>query len=134
MPLNDYKEDTKKQEKGSPCYIDVSGAYVNVQRAHTPIYNKQIEAIKLELYGFDHGDIDHNEVIANWLAEYGVTGWGGLLHEGEELKFNKRNARLVFKNEAYYLSLNQKLANHAINYSNYLYDLIEEDIENIKKS
>ena len=133
MRLDLFKESKDKQESGSPCYLD--DGYFNVLRLHTPEYNKQIEDIKKLEYGFAPKDIDTNLVIATWLAEYGVTGWDGVLDEDDnELRFTRKNARKVFLNPAYYLSLNALLIQHASDYANYLFDDVNEDIESVKKS
>ena len=134
MNLSDYKESKVKQEKGSPCYIGDGGSYFNVKRIHTPEYNKEIEDIKIELYGFDYKDLDNNVILANWLSQYGVTGWSGIDGENSDLRYNKPNARKIFLNPEYFLSLNALLIQHASNYNNYLHDLTEKDIEQAKKS
>ena len=133
MNLADYKESQEKQEKGSPCYLG-DGSF-DVKRIHTPEYNKQIEEIKLELYGFAPKEIDNNLILAHWLCEHGVTGWDGVFgDEDEELDYSKPNARKVFLNPSMFLSLNALLISHSSDYANYLYDLVEKDIEAVKKN
>ena len=128
-----YKEDREKQEGGSPCYY--GEAYFNVKRANTPDYQREIEEIKNNLYGFAPKAVDSNKILAYWLAEYGVTGWDGILDEEEkELEFSRENARGIFLNPDFFLSLNLLLIQHAGDYSKYLYDAAELDIEEIKKS
>jgi len=132
MNLNDFAEDLSKHEKGSPLYIDDGVIYV--KRIHTAEYNKQREAIKNREYGFASKDIDDNLITAYWLAEFGVTGWDGILDGDKELEFNQANSRAVFLNPNYRLSLNALLINHAANYANYLFDEVNEDIEQVKKN
>jgi hypothetical protein len=133
MNLSDYKESKAKQESGSPCYIGDGGSYFDVKRIHTPEYTKQIEDIKKQEYGFAPKEIDNNLILATWLCEYGVTGWEGVI-DGEEITYSKRNARKIFLNPDYFMSLNALLIQHASDYNNYLYDEVIEDIETIKKS
>ena len=133
MRLSNYKESSRKQEAGSPCYVEE--AHFDVKRIGTPEYSKQIDEITKKEYGFAPKDVDNNLIIAVWLCEYGVTGWDGVIGEDDkELAYNKRNARKVFMNPDYFMSLNLLLIQHAGNYNNYLYDDLLVDIENVKKS
>lgn len=134
MNLQDYREDLKKQVKGSPFYVMGGDSHIDVARAGTPEYFKQIEEIKLELYGFEQKDVDNNLVVAHWLCEYGITGWDGLLDGDNSIRYSKPNARKIFLNPEYFLSLNALLINHASDFNNYLTDATEKDIEQIKKS
>ncbi len=134
MNLSDYKESKKKQEKGSPCYIGDGGSCFDVKRIHTPEYYKQIEDIKINLYGFAPKEIDNNLVLATWLVEHGVTGWSGIEGDNGNLRYSKSNVRKVFLNPDYFLSLNALLIQHASDYNNYLHDEIEKDIEQAKKN
>mgnify|MGYP003632783627 CR=1 FL=1 len=132
MKLSQYEEDTEKQEKGSPCYL--YDASFDVKRSGTPIFNKEIQAIKSRLYDFAARDIDMNLIMGTWLAESGVTGWDGVLDEDDnELKYSRANAHKVFLNPAFYNSLNLLLLQHAADYNNYLHDELEKDLEAIKK-
>ncbi len=132
MNLELFAEDPKKQEGGSPFYID--DGFISVKRIHTAEYNKQRESIKNREYGFSSREVDENLITAMWLAEFGVTGWGGVNDGDKELDFNRSNAGAVFLNPNYRLSLNALLINHAANYANYLFDEASEDIEQVKKS
>jgi len=132
MQLLDFAEDSQKQENGSPLYLD--DGFICVKRIHTVEYNKQRESIRNSIYGFSPNDIDENLITSHWLAEYGVTGWDGVLDGDKELEFSRENARAVFLNPNYKLSLNALLINHAANYANYLFDEVSEDIKKIKKS
>ncbi len=133
MNLNEYLEDPYKQEQGSPCYLGDGAFYV--KRIHTPEYIKQIEEIKNAIYGFTSKDMDQNLIVAHWLAEYGVTDWDGVNNpDDSELKFSRANARKVFLNPGQFMSLNSLLINHASSYANYLFDAVEEDVTQVKKS
>jgi len=132
MKLDDYAEDLDKHSGGSPFYLGEACFYV--QRAGTKEFNKQIEEIKKDLYGFAPKEIDADKITAFWLAEYGVTGWEGVENEDSVLEFSRDNARAVFLNPAYHRSLNAYLLNHAADYSKYLFDEVSEDIEAAKKS
>lgn len=134
MNLKDYEENIVKQEKGSPCYIDDGGSYFDVKRMHTPLYYKQIEDIKVRLYGFAPQEIDNGLILAHWLSDHGVTGWGGVFDGDDELTYTEDRARKVFLNPSYFLSLNALLVLHGGNYNNYLSDEVEKDIEQAKKS
>ena len=132
MDLNDYKEDQEKKESGSPCYY--GEAYFNVKRSNTPEYQLQIEELRNNLYGFAPKDIDANLIVGHWLAEFGVTGWDGVFIGDVKLDFSRQNARKVFLNPDYFLSLNLLLMQHAGDYSKYLYDEVNKDIKQVKKS
>lgn len=132
MNLTDFKEDLEKREAGSPCYIGDGCFYI--KRTQTAQYFKEIEDIKRRLYGFSE-KIDHNELLAHWLVEHGVTDWSGIFDEDDaELEYSKQAARKVFLNPAYFLGLNAILINHGNDYSNYLFDAVNEDIEAVKKN
>jgi hypothetical protein len=132
MQLSDFAECPDKQEQGSPLYLD--DGFICVKRIHTVEYNKQRESIRNSIYGFSPNDVDENLITGHWLAECGVTGWNGVLDGDKELEFTRENARAVFLNPNYKLSLNALLINHAANYANYLFDEVKEDIEAAKKS
>ena len=133
MKLTDYKEDLSKQDKGSPCYLAESS--FDVRRVGSSVYQKEIDTLKKQLYSFADKDFDPNELIAHWLCEYGVTGWYGVLNPDETpLEYSKANARKVFLNPAYFLSLNHLLIQHGTDYANYLHDEMLEDIDQVKKS
>lgn len=132
MNLLEYKEDLEKREAGSPCYIGDGCFYV--RRVGTAKYFKEIEDLKKTIYGFT-SKIDNNELLAHWLAEYGVTGWDNIFNEDEsELNYSKISARKIFLNPAYHLGLNAILINHGSDYANYLFDEVSEDIEAAKKN
>ena len=132
MNLELFAEDPKKQESGSPYYLDDGVFYI--KRIHTLEYNKQREQIKNREYGFSSREVDENLITAMWLAEFGVTDWDGILDGDKELKFTRANANAVFLNINYRLSLNALLISHAANYANYLFDESKEDIEQVKKN
>ena len=134
MNLCDYKESVEKQEKGSPCYIGDGGSYFDVKRSNTAQFYSETEDIKRELYGFSSDKIDNLLILGTWLAEYGVTGWGGVSNDDEDLRYSKVNARKIFLNPDYFLSLNPLLLQHAGDYNNYLHDEVNEDIEQAKKN
>ena len=132
MQLSDFAECPDKQEQGSPLYLD--DGFICVKRIHTVEYNKQRESIRNSIYGFSPNNVDENLITGHWLAEHGVTGWEGVFDGDKELEFSRANARAVFLNPNYKLSLNALLINHAANYANYLFDEVSEDIKKIKKS
>jgi len=118
MNINEYREDLNKQEKGSPCYFSDSenSGYIDVRRVGTPQYKKEVELIKKSIYTFNELDMDADLILANWLVEYGVTGWAGVLDEDKELKYSKQTARKIFLNPEYFRTLNQLLIQHGQEY------------------
>jgi len=136
MNINEYKEDLVKQEKGSPCYFSTNenSSYIDIRRVGTPQYKKEIEEIKKSLYAFNDQDMDTDLILANWLVEYGVTGWSGIFDEDKELTYSKATSRKIFLNPEYFRTVNQLLINHGTEYQNYLHDAANDDIEAIKKS
>ena len=135
MSLDLYSEDLEKHVSGSPCYA--SNMIFYVARFGTKEAQQQIIEIKEKLYGIfpNPNELDDNEVIANWLAYYGVVSWEDVADDetGETMKYTKAFARQLFLNKAYWTSLNQVLITHALNYENYLNDAAYEDTEQIKK-
>ena len=81
-----------------------------------------------------HHELSNNLLMAHLLTEYLVTNWEGVLTEqGEPLPYSQVEARKVFLNKEYWLSLNLILINAANTFENYLYEQSGEDIEALKK-
>lgn len=134
MKLSNYKESTTLQNQGAPVAIGDATFYV--KRIGTPDCNKFIKKLKAELFGPFHKyqDGDDNLLMAHLLTEYLVTNWDGVLTEqGELLPYSQTEARKVFLNKEYWLSLNLILINAANTFENYLYEQSDEDIEALKK-
>ena len=135
MLLSDYREDSNKQEQGSPCYLGDGCFYV--KRVGSKQYHEEVDNIKKRIYGFSPSRVDQNEIIAHWLAEYGVTDWEGIMDGNESNKpveYSKQNARIIFLDKAYWQSLNLMLFNHGSDYNNYIEDAASEDVNQVKKS
>lgn len=134
MTLALYREDSHKQRDGAPVYIGRAVFYV--RRWGTPESLKARRDLMRALYGPLHRGTEANdaEILAHWLAEYGVTGWDDLQDEnGEEVAYSEEAARAIFLDESYWLSLNDLLLRAALNFENYLYDEQEASTEEIKK-
>lgn len=134
MSLADYREDMSRWAEGSPIHLNEMCFYV--RRWGTPESQEKLRDIRKSLFGPFHKqqDSDEDEVLAEWLAEYGVTGWENVVKEdGKELKHSKKSARGVFCNPEFYYSLNRILFNGALNFENYLHQEASEDEEEIKK-
>jgi hypothetical protein len=135
MSLDLFREDLEKQSQGSPCYVNQM--IFNVRRIGTKEVQAEFKDIRERLYGLfpKPSDINDNEILANWLAHGGVTGWDNVTDDenGEPLEFTPSFARQLFLNKAYWLSLNQVLINHATNFENYLNDEAYSDTEELKK-
>lgn len=137
--LSLFREDLKKHDEGSPCYTDNSDEPMcfMVARAGTKLYREQIKEISDKLYGpFPNpSNVDDDEIIANWLAEYGVISWENLVDDetDEPEPYSKSFARMLFLNKSYWLSLNKVLITHAFNFENYLTDEENKDIDSLKK-
>ena len=116
-------------------YKKVKVISCNYKRSwYRDLIGEEIDVFKKQLYGFVLSKMDSILIMAWWLSEYGCTGWGEVFSNGEPLEYSKANARSIFHNPAFYLSLNALLVQHAGNYNNYLHDEAEEDISEIKKS
>ena len=134
MKLSDYKESTTLQNQGAPVAIGDATFYV--KRIGTPESGAFIKKLKAELFGPFHKyqDGDDNLLMAHLLTEYLVTNWDGVLTEsGEPLPYSQAEARKVFLNKEYWLSLNLILINAANTFENYLYEQSDEDVEALKK-
>lgn len=133
MDLDNFREDPEKQNGGTPIYI--GDATFFCKRWGTPESAKFIRQVKLEIMGplhkYQPGDDDL--ILAEWLAGYGVTNWSGVFSGESELKYSPQNARKVFLNPEYFLSLNQMIFIESQKFQNYLYEQVQEDTEEIKK-
>lgn len=164
MKLSAFREDPKKQKGGAPIFIGDGVFYV--RRWGTPESQDFLKQLRKNLFGPLHKDQtgDENLLVAEWLIEYGVTGWDGVLQESadddqqykwyeffhqwrsvfgkrkiekpevSELPYSKAAARNIFGNPEYYISLNNLILSGAMNFENYLYDDAAEDLEAIKKN
>ena len=134
MELSAYREDLTKQASGAPMYEGDGCFYV--KRWGTPESQKVLREIRLGLFGplHKHQIGDDEKVLAEWLAEYAVTGWENIHVDEGELAYSKTAARKVFTNPEYHLSLNLKLWNKACDFENYLHDQAAEDLDALKKS
>ena len=137
MNLLAFKEDLELQESGTRCCpTGDESSYFLVRRLNTPSYRKEIEDIKRRIYGFSD-NINEQELLGYWLAEYGVTGWSGISKEDDSpLPYSKTEARKIFLNPAYQgsNSLNERLIRHGLDHTEYLFLDVKEDIEAAKKS
>lgn len=133
--LSLLREDHDKQGTGSPCYILDMTFYV--KRIGTKEARQEIKEIREKLYGIfpKPDEVDENEIFAHWLAEYGVVNWEDVINDetDEPIPFSRSFARKLFLNEEYWLSLNQALVAHAMNYENFLHEQVYKDIEELKK-
>lgn len=133
MDLELYREDPAKQCGGTEIHVG-DGTFF-VRRWGTPESQKQVKLIRMELFGPMHrySDDDDTLVFAHWLTEYGVANWEGVYLNNEPLPYSDHNARKVFLNPEYRISLNVILMTEANKFDNFLYDEAVEEIEEIKK-
>lgn len=164
MKLSAYREDSKKQSAGIPIFAGDAVFYMRrwgtpeSQQILKDLRKSLFGPLHKDQIG------DENKLIAEWLIEYGCVNWEGVLSEDstedeefewyeffhkfrnlfgkkqlekpklKEVVYSKANARLVFSNPEYYLSLNTLLLQGAMNFENYLYDDASEDLDAIKKN
>jgi hypothetical protein len=135
MRFSAFRENCEKQKDGAPVEIGVASFFI--RRWGTKESDAALSRIRRELFGpFLSNDEQYfPELLANWLAEYGVVNWSGVYDEDAdaEIAYTKRLARQIFLDPAYWLELNIKLYTQANNYENYLDKIAEEDAETIKK-
>lgn len=131
--LHQFREDGEKQSEGSPCYLG-DHTFI-VRRLGTRESNKCMKELRQAIFGPLHKfeDGDNELLLANWLAEFGVTNWDLTDEYGAEIKYSKSTARELFLDESYFMSLNAELIDFAARYQHFLYDAAEQDIEEIKK-
>jgi len=134
MLLSQFKEDSEKQQNGTPIYI--GDATFFGRRFGTPESKKVLKELRDKLFGPLHKwtDQDDDILLGHWLTEYGIVGWEGVKTEDGELPYNKKVARSIFLDSEYFLSLNSALIRDLNNFENFLYDAAEEDIEALKKN
>lgn len=135
MLLSLYAEDSDKQLNGTPIYIESATFYG--RRFGTPESKKVFKELRDKLFGPLHRwtEQDDDKLCAHWLVEYGIVNWEGVNEaEGVPLQYNKENARGVFLNPEYFLSLNARLIGELSRFENFLYDAADEEIEALKKN
>jgi hypothetical protein len=117
MLLSSFAEDPEKQQNGTPIYV--GDATFFCRRYGTPESKRALKEL----------------LMGHWLTEYGVVGWENVFtEEARQLKYSKKDARNIFTNPEYFLSLNTILMRDISNFENFLYDAAEEDIEALKKN
>lgn len=133
MELSAFREDLAKHTSGAPIYVGDACFYV--RRWGTAEAQKALRDIRLGLFGplHKHQIGDDDRIMAEWLAEYGVTGWENVRGDDGPLGYDKQAARKVFLNPEYFQSLNSLLYVEAAKFENYLHDQAAEDLDALKK-
>ena len=134
MRFSAFRENKEKQLNGVAVPFGTATFYI--RRWGTRESEIFLCDLRRELFGpFNDLPEYTPEIVANWLAEYGVVGWDGVLDEDTEqpLAYSKKLARKIFLDEAYWLELNAQLFKEAQNYEHYLDEIAREDSEAIKK-
>lgn len=134
MKFSNFLESTEKQNDGVPIYVEDATFYV--RRYGTKKSNQLLKDLSKILFGPFHkkDESDPDLLFAHWLVEYGVVGWDGVFDEsGNSISYDQSISRSTFLNPEMFLSLNKILFVEVNNFENYLYDSLEEDIEEIKK-
>lgn len=154
MLLSQFKEDSEKQQNGTPIYI--GDATFFGRRFGTPESKKVLKELRDKLFGPLHKwtEQDDDILLGHWLTEYGIVNWLNVEFESEVslwqkflrfvkrdkskkieiLPYSKKAAKEIFLDEEYFLSLNNLLIRDLNNFENFLYDAAEEDIEALKKN
>jgi len=134
-----FLEDEGLQANGAPFYLSSiypsNNGVFYVSRFGCVESVKQMKKLRKQLHGFDSTkDVDEAELIAIWLAEFGVTGWENLTDANDnEVPFTRANCRQVFADKRLKLSLCNELFRFACNYEHYIKEQIIEDIDALKK-
>jgi len=138
MQFGAYRESLELQEKGTPFRAEgwADGTAIYVKRWGTKESEKHISEIRMVVDGpYGARESFFPDIVAHWLAGYGVTGWEGVYDDDGVtlLPFTKETARQVFLDDGHKLNLNMMLYGHAINGENYYEELARRDSEEIKK-
>lgn len=139
MLLSLFCECPEKQRDGTPVYVASPNGDITfyIRRWGTKESEAIVKDLRRSLFGpiHRHSDDDISEIYAHWLVEYGVAKWEGLTNDetAKPVEYSKDNARSLFLDKRYWLSLNQKLINDALNFEQYLIDEVEEATDAIKK-
>lgn len=133
MQLSAFKECVKKKNGGFG--FELGTATFTLRRWGTKESEKFLVSLRRELYGaFSDSPEYFPEVVAHWLAGYGVMDWVGVLQDdGTEIPHTEAAARQVFLDEGYWLSLNMELFTASQKFENFLEDIAKEDAEDLKK-
>lgn len=135
MRFSAFKENVQKQRDGAAIPIGMAVFYC--KRWGTRESDAFMVKLRRELYGpfVANSEEYFPELLGYWFAEYAITGWKNVFEEEKEtlLNYSKDNARSIFLDESYWLSLNMELFKQCQNYENYLDEIVQEDSEEIKK-
>lgn len=134
MSLGLYRESLDLQKDGAP--VAVGDSVFWLRRSGTKQYYETRRRIIQKLFGLhlQPKPEDESEINSHILCDYTVANWGSVFDEdGEAVEFSESNARHVFLDPEYRLSLNTILVNHSWDFGNYLKLNAEEDLENLKK-
>lgn len=134
MDLANFREDLAKQKDGSPIYVGDCTFYV--RRWGTPESQKYLRDLRRKLFSPFHKDQEGDEslLLSEWLCGYAVTSWENVFDGQNEVKYTKENARNIFTNPEYMNSLNAVLIRDSMNFENYLHDIADEDLSELKKN
>lgn len=133
--FDSYRECPKKREQGAPYYLD-DNSVMYVARIESMEAQAQIQEIRDQIYGAfpNPKEIDLYRIWARWLGEYGITNWKGIKGEdGEEIPFSRAACREALSDESLRYSLVKNLIEFSSDYSVYLKEQAEEDLEAVKK-
>lgn len=124
------------QQKGAP-FVTEGGTFY-VRRSGTDEFFKFRREIAARLFGvyLQPKPECETKILAHMLSEYLVTGWDDVYDDdgqGELVPYSIENARYVFLDKRYFLSLNSLINEFSWNFTNYLHLQAEEDLEALKK-
>jgi hypothetical protein len=134
MQFGAFRECPIKQRDG--VAVPFGTATFFIRRWGTKESEKFLVKLKREIFGPFSEEPEHfPELVANWLANYGVVGWTGIYNdEGTELiPYSERMAREIFLDPAFWYDMNMKLFGLCQSYEHFLVDIAKEDGESIKK-
>lgn len=128
--IKQYRENCKAWDEGTWVQAEhADGWNFQIRRVGTPQAHSEMKEIRLSLYGPMPKDEYEPEIIAHWLAKYGVTDW----ENDQDIPYSKANALTLFVNQEYWMSLNLELYNLAANFKVFLDEYTKEDMEPLKK-
>lgn len=134
MTLGLFREDADLWERGAPIKAGDTTFYV--RRSGTEEFYVKRREIISKLFGLymQPKQEDEIKINAHMLAEYLVTGWDDAFDEdGELVDYSIAQARALFLDDEFKLSLNAILINASWDFGNYLKLRSDEDLAELKK-
>lgn len=130
-----FLQDVQLMDDG--VWIDIASGSFKIRRWGTKQSDKIFHRLRMVEFGekLPRFSSETEMLYGIWLAEYGVIDWKNVCDkQNNEIEYSIQQARAIFTNPGYQSSLVTILFNEAQNYTNFLYQQADEDVEQLKES